>query len=170
MVQSPVRFQVLPASIVRTALSEKAVLCIVYNVDGSGKGTVSFQSHSKSRNCIYNNVTVKFLLVCGKYHLCAVCTCRSPAMGCRVSTNIHQVRITVVIGKLNTGKVDLTGRIGNVEQISIVGGKGSTRHRENARSDVCISGHGLVNHHIMDIFIGACSLRVTHISVHRTVI
>ena len=49
-----------------------SVLCIVYNVDGSGKGTVSFQSHSKSRNCIYNNVTVKFLLVCGKYHLCAV--------------------------------------------------------------------------------------------------
>lgn len=60
-------------------------MCIVYNVDGSGKGTVSFQSHGKGGNRIYDNVTVKLLPVCGKYHLCAVCTCSSPAMGSRVA-------------------------------------------------------------------------------------
>lgn len=60
-------------------------MCIVYNVDGSDKSTVSFQSHGKGGNCIYDNVTVKLLLVCGKYHLCAVCTCSSPAMGSRVA-------------------------------------------------------------------------------------
>ena len=55
-----------------------SVLCIVYNIDGSCKGTVSFQSHGKGGNRIYDNVTVKVLLVCGKYHLCAVCTCSTP--------------------------------------------------------------------------------------------
>ena len=60
-------------------------MCIVYYVDGSGKGTVSFQSHGKGGNRIYGNVTVKVLPVCGKYYLCTICTCSSPAMESRVA-------------------------------------------------------------------------------------
>lgn len=60
-------------------------MCIVYNVDVSDKSTVSFQGHGKGGNRIYDNVTVKVLLVCGKYHLCAVCTCSSPSRGSRVA-------------------------------------------------------------------------------------
>lgn len=87
MVQSPVRFQVLPASIVRTALSETAVPFCALSTMLMVPIKVLFPFRVMVRVEIVSTtiVTVKVLLVCGKYHLCAVCTCSSPAMRSRVA-------------------------------------------------------------------------------------
>ncbi len=60
-------------------------------------------------------------------------------------------------------------RIGNIEHISRLRRNAAALCREGRLSDICITGHALINHNAVNVFVRVSIIGVAHISCHITV-
>ena len=59
--------------------------------------------------------------------------------------------------------------IGNVEHVTVSGGQCAACHAETGGSDLGITGHGLVDHDVVHVFLGTAALGIAHVTGHITI-
>ena len=90
-------------------------------------------------------------------------------MGSAVTDHSHQYPVAVLIHDLNAGQGQSTVCIGNVEHVTVLGCQSAACHAEIRGSDFGIARHGLIDHDIVHVFLGAAALGVTHVARHITI-
>ena len=143
---------------------------IFCDVDCAGEAAAAGERQLERGDAVYDDIALKRLVVCGKFDLCAVAAGSAPAVARAVAGHIQEVCIGVVVSQGHTGKIDRAVRVGHVEHVAVVRGECSAVHREGGGTDLCVSGHGLIDHDIVYVFIGAGTLCIAHVSGYVAVV
>ncbi len=90
-------------------------------------------------------------------------------MGGRIAGDGHQVGRGVLVGKGHTGQADDRVGVGDVEQVAALAGEGTAAHGQGGGALFGVAGHGLIEHDVVDVFIGAGALGAAHIAGYSAV-
>ena len=141
-----------------------AALGIVDDVDGAGEGAAVFHRHRERRDGIDDDVACKRLTVCGEFDLCAVAAGGSPAAAGGVADHAQQRAVRIIVDDIHAGKRQQAVGVRDVEHVTAAANEAAAGHREDGRADVRVAAHGLIDHHVVDVFRRARTLGVAHVA------
>ena len=143
---------------------------IFNDIDGTGESTVLRQRQSQRGDGIHDDVTFQCLIGYGYFCAGTVRTGSTPAVACAVAGDGHQSSVLIQIGEKDIVQSEDTMGVGDIEHIAIIGDQLSAGHGKCRGADIRVAGHGLIDHDVVNVFIGAGTLVVAHIAADNTIL
>ena len=82
----------------------------------------------------------------------------------------YQISVGVLVGYFYIGKGKQAMGVCNIEHIAAFSGKAAAAYREGGGSYIGVAAHRLVDHDVVDVFVGAGGFCITHVSCNRAVL
>lgn len=142
----------------------RAALGVVHDVDGAGEAAAVLQCHVQGGDGVHHDVAGQGLAVGGELHLCAVAAGGAPAVAGGVTHHTQQRAVGVLIFDGDAVEGQHAVGIGDVDHVAVLGGQRAAGHGEGGGAHIRVAAHGLIDHHIVDVLLGAAALGVAHIA------
>lgn len=121
-------------------------------------------------------VTVRFEMVstmisaCKRLTAAANSTCApllpavpQPRLG-TVADHAQQRAVRIIVDDIHAGERQQAVGVCDVEHVAAAANEAAAGHREHGCADVRVAAHGLIDHHVVDVFRRARTLGVAHVA------